>query len=125
MNTPESAIPSPAAPTQDERTWGMIAHLSAFCGFIVPLGSIFGPLVVWLMKRDESAFVMDQAKEALNFNITVAILGIVCAILWLVLIGIFLLSALIVFWLIVTIVAAIKANEGVRFRYPFAFRLVS
>ena len=56
-------VPEPAAlPTPDERTWGMIAHLSALAGFIVPFGNILGPLVVWLVKREHSVFVAVEAK---------------------------------------------------------------
>ncbi len=120
----ESPGSFPAAPTQDERTWGMLAHLSAFAGFIIPFGNLFGPLVVWLMKRDQSEFVADQGKEALNFNITVLIGAAACAILVFVFIGILLGVALFIFWLALTIIAGIKAGEGIRYRYPFALRLI-
>jgi uncharacterized Tic20 family protein len=111
-------------PTQDERTWGMLAHLTAFAGFIVPFGSVIGPLVVWLVKRDQSAFVADQGREALNFNISVLLAAALCALLVLVFIGILLGVALFIFWLTLTIVAGIKAGEGVRYRYPFAIRFL-
>lgn len=111
-------------PTQDERTWGMFAHLSTFAGFLLPLGSVLGPLVVWLVKRDQSPFVAEQGREALNFNISVLLAAIVCAVLVYVFIGILLGVALCIFWLTVTIIAAIKASEGVHYRYPFALRLV-
>lgn len=110
--------------TQDERTWGMISHLSALVGIAIPVGSIIAPLVIWLVKRDQSAFVADHAKEALNFNITVAIGFIICLLLMLVFIGILLAFALGIYWLVMTIIAAIKANEGNTYRYPFAIRLV-
>ena len=121
MNTPESVG---AAPTADERTWGLFAHLSALIGFILPLGSILAPLVIWLVKREQSAFVGENAKEALNFNITIAIAGIVSAILIVVFIGILLLIAVGIFWLVMTIIAGIKANEGQVYRYPMTIRLV-
>jgi uncharacterized Tic20 family protein len=125
--TNPDSVNTPAAtgiPTQDERTWGMLAHLTAFAGFIVPLGSVIGPLIVWLVKRDQSAFVADQGKEALNFNISVVGAALICALLVFVFIGILLGVALFIFWLTMTIVAGIKASEGVRYRYPFAVRLV-
>jgi uncharacterized protein len=122
---PDSVSTAAAAiPTQDERTWGMLAHLTAFAGFIVPLGFIIGPLVVWLIKRDQSAFVADQGKEALNFNISVLLAIAVCGALVWILIGILLGVALFVFWMAVTIIAGIKASEGIRYRYPYALRLV-
>ena len=112
-------------PTQDERTWGMLAHLSAFsCFLIPPLGVVIGPLIVWLIKRDQSAFVADQGKESLNFNISVLLAAFICGVLVFVLIGILLGVALFIFWLAMTIVAAIKASEGVRYRYPFTLRLL-
>jgi uncharacterized Tic20 family protein len=111
-------------PTQDERTWGMLAHLAAFLFFICPLGNVIGPLIVWLVKRDQLAFVEDQGKEALNFNISVTLAAVVCGVLVFLLIGILLGVALFIFWLSMTIVAGIKAGEGVRYRYPFTLRLV-
>jgi uncharacterized Tic20 family protein len=102
----------------------MIAHLSAFAGFVVPLGNIIGPLVIWLARRDQSAFVAAQAKEALNFNISVVIGGILCAVLVFVFIGILLGVALFIAWLAMTIIAAIKASEGVDYRHPVSLRLV-
>ena len=87
MNEPN---PVAGVPTQDERTWGMLAHLTAFSGFLVPLGNVIAPLVVWLVKRDQSEFVADQGKEALNFNISVLLAGVVCGILVWIFIGILL-----------------------------------
>jgi len=129
MNDEEAQPAPPAAPgtppTQDERTWGMIAHLSAFAFFIVPpIGIILGPLIVWLVKRDQTVFVATQAKEALNFNISVVIGAVVCWILLFVLIGFLLFVALGISWLALTIIAAIKASEGVAYRYPVSLRLV-
>jgi uncharacterized Tic20 family protein len=103
----------------------MIAHLSAFVGVVIPLGNIIAPLVIWLVKRDQSPFVADHAREALNFNITVGIAAIVCTVLVIVLIGFVLWVALAIYWLVMTIVAAIKANEGVTYRYPLTLRLVN
>jgi len=111
-------------PTQDERTWAMLAHLSAFAFFICPFGNVVGPLIIWLVKRDQLPFVADQGKEALNFNISVALAAIICGVLVLVLVGILLGVALFILWLSLTIVAAIKASEGLTYRYPLTLRLV-
>lgn len=122
---PAAAPISGAAPTQDERTWGMIAHLSAFAVFVFPLGgNILAPLIIWLIRRDSSAYVEMEAREALNFNITVSLGWIVCASLVLVLIGIPLGAALFLYWLVMAIVAGVKASEGVGYRYPISLRLV-
>lgn len=129
---PESVIPPPpiepsmaGVPTAEERQWAMFAHLAALFGLIFPFGSILGPLVIWLIKKDTMAFVNDQGKEALNFNITVAIAAIVCWVLCLVFIGILLFPVLVIFWLVFVIIGTIKANEGTTYRYPFALRLVA
>jgi len=110
--------------TKEETNWGMLSHLSALAGMILPFGSILGPLIVWLAKREQSAFVAEQAKEALNFNITVVIAALVCYVLTWVLIGILLFVVLAIYWLVMTIIAALKASEGISYRYPLALRLV-
>jgi uncharacterized protein len=121
----ESAAPTPA-PTENERTWGMLAHLSAFIGLVIPLiGSVLGPLAVWIARRDTSAFVAGHAREALNFNITVLLAAIACVLLMLVFVGFLLGTALFVAWLVMTLIAAIKASEGETYRYPISLRFVT
>jgi uncharacterized Tic20 family protein len=120
-----AAAPTSGAPTQDERTWGMIAHLSGFAVFLFPLGgNILAPLIIWLTRRDTSAHVEMEAREALNFNISVTLGWIVCGSLVFALIGIPLGAALFLYWLVMTIVAGVKASEGIGYRYPFSLRLV-
>jgi hypothetical protein len=125
MDEPSPTTAPGAAPTENERTWGMLAHLSALVGLVFPLvGNILGPLLVWLTKRDQSAFIATQAKEALNFNITVTLAGVVCGFLALIFIGFLLGTALFIAWLVMTLVAAIRASEGVLYHYPLSLRLV-
>lgn len=126
MTQPETdSTPVSTAPRQDERTWGMLAHLAAFAGLVLPMaGNIVGPLIVWLVRREQSAFVAEQGKEAINFNITVTLGALVCSLLVYIFIGILLGVGLFVYWLAMTILAAIRAGEGVPFRYPFALRLL-
>ncbi len=122
---PTEKAPPEKAPTENERTWGMLAHLSALGGLVVPLaGIVIGPLVVWLARRDESPFVAGHAKEALNFNISVLLGAVACIFLTLVFIGFLLGTALFITWLVMTLIAAIKASEGHPYRYPFSLRLV-
>jgi uncharacterized Tic20 family protein len=125
MNDPtEPAAPAPA-PTENERTWGMLAHLSALAGLVMPLiGIVLGPLAVWLARRDDSPFVAAHAKEALNFNLSVLLAAIACMLLMLVFVGFLLGTALFVAWLVMTLVAAIKASEGETYRYPFSLRFI-
>lgn len=110
--------------SKDERLWGMLCHLLAFSGYIIPFGNVLGPLVIWMIKKDEMPFVDDQGKESLNFQLTMLIAIIISAILTIVLIGFLLLGILIIFQIIVIIMAAIKANDGVKYRYPYTIRFI-
>jgi uncharacterized Tic20 family protein len=125
MSDPNSTAASGAAPTENERTWGMLAHLSALVGLLIPLiGNVLGPLVVSIARSDQSTFVAAHAKEALNFNISVTLAALLCTLLMLVFVGFLLGSALFIAWLVMTLIAAIKASEGAAYRYPFSLRLV-
>lgn len=122
---PAAAPPPPSgAPSNEERQWALFTHLSALAGFIIPFGNLLGPLVMWQVKKNEMPFVDDQGKEALNFQITVTLAMIVSLILTLVLIGILLMFVVGIGALVLTILAAIKANNGEYYRYPMTLRLV-
>ncbi len=126
--TPQTEVPvSTGEVSKDEKTWGMLSHLSVFSGLVIPFGHIIAPLVIWLLKKDDEnmAFVEDQAKEVLNFQIASTIYAFIGGILLFVIIGIFVLGALAIFWLVVTILGALKANEGVAYRYPLNIRLIN
>lgn len=106
--------------SQDDKTMAMIGHLSGILvGFI-------GPLVIWLINKDKAdkGWLNSQAKEALNFQITVTIAYIVGMILTMVLIGILVVFGVMIANLILCIMAGLKANEGADYRYPFALRLI-
>lgn len=141
MSVPPSDVASPpppppaGVPSAEEKQWALFAHLSAIGGAIVTgpffaVGCFLGPLIIWLVKKDTMPFVADQAKEALNFNITIALIGVALMILIAITLGIFIFVALpvggiiCIGWLVFTVVAAIKASEGVAYRYPIALRLV-
>ena len=110
--------------SQQERTWGMVCHLAALAGYIIPFGNVVGPLAIWLLKKDQFWFVNDQGKEALNFQISFTIYAIGAGIAIIVLIGIVLLPLIAVLGLVLIIVAAVKANEGVAYRYPLTIRFI-
>ena len=111
--------------SKDERMWGMFCHLAALAAFVgIPLGNVIGPLVVWLIKKDEFPFVNEQGKESLNFQISMSIYALVCFPLMFVLIGIPLLIAVVIADLVLVIMAALKANEGIAYRYPLTIRLI-
>ncbi|WP_426150794.1 DUF4870 domain-containing protein [Pseudomonas sp. DC3000-4b1] len=114
----------PAGPTSEARQWGMFCHLAAFLGFVFPFGNLIGPLVVWQLKKDRSAFIDAQGKESVNFQITVTLASLVCFLLFFILIGLPLLGLVAILAIVFTIIAAIKANEGVNYRYPLTLRLI-
>jgi hypothetical protein len=80
---------------------------------------------VSIARGDQSAFVAAHAREALNFNITVTLAAVVCALLMLVFVGFLLLAALFIAWLVMTLIAAIRASEGASYRYPFSLRILT
>ncbi len=128
--------PAPAgAPGEEERQWAMFAHLSALAGGLLTSalggwGFFIGPLVIWLMKKDTMPFVGDQAKEALNFNITVSAIFVILLIVTIFTLGLGALLTVPVMLvvgigaLVLIIMASIKAKEGVAYRYPFTIRLI-
>lgn len=106
------------APSNDDRNLAMLAHLLGIVsGFV-------GALIIWLIKKDQSAYVDEQAKEALNFQITMLIAFVAASILMFVIIGILLMPLLLVANLVLCIVAAVRASKGEHYRYPFALRLL-
>ncbi len=111
--------PQPSAEvSKDARMWAMFCHLlGLFTCFI-------GPLIIWLIKKDEDPFIDNQGKEALNFQITVAIAGIVSAVLTVVCVGFFLGIAVSIADLVFCILASIKANGGEKYRYPVSIRFI-
>ncbi|MCB9296259.1 MAG: DUF4870 domain-containing protein [Lewinellaceae bacterium] len=104
--------------------WATFAHLGFLAGLVVPFGNIVTPLVIWLVFKDRSSYVDYHGKEALNFQITVTIALIASAILILLLIGIFLLVGVALLALVLSIVAAVKANNGEYYEYPFTIRFI-
>jgi uncharacterized Tic20 family protein len=115
--------------TSEERNWGMGAHLAGFVGYVIPFGHIIGPLIVWLMKRDTSAFVDDQGKEALNFNISMTIYFLICIAFAITIIGLIVaipgFLVLGAFDIIVRIIAGVQASNGERYRCPLTIRFLS
>jgi uncharacterized Tic20 family protein len=110
---------------EEERKWAMFAHIGTFSSMFIPLGNIIAPIVIWQIKKKESAFVVDQAKESLNFQITLMIYAVISFLLVFIIIGFFLIFGLVIFSLIIVIVAGVKANEGEHYRYPMTLRLIS
>lgn len=115
--------------SQDDRTMGMLCHLLGFFGLI-------GPLIIWLVKKDQSSFVDQQGKESLNFHITVAIvmfalvivssiLAVIPVIGWLLSIPLYLIMfGYGIFILIQIVMASMKANSGISYTYPLKIAIL-
>jgi len=108
---------------KEERQWAMFAHIGTFSSMFIPLGNIIAPIVVWQIKKHESDFVVEQAKESLNFQITLMIYSLISLLLCIIIIGFFLIFALVIFGLIMVIIASIRTNDGEDFQYPMTLRL--
>ncbi|MBX9891583.1 MAG: DUF4870 domain-containing protein [Chitinophagaceae bacterium] len=111
----EIGFPDNYSPTQDERNLSLIVHLVTF------VSSFIAPLIIYLVKKDESKFIAAHAKESLNFQITVVIIGVL---LFISIVGILLLWILGLAAAVLVIVATIKASDGKPYRYPFSIRLI-
>ena len=121
---PQGAYPPPAYAVQpplsdsDQRMWSVFAHIGGvFVSFLVPL-------VILLVFKGRGAFVEDQAKEALNFQITLAIAYVVGGITAILIVGLFILLAAAICSVVFAIMAAIASNRGELYRYPLTLRLV-
>jgi uncharacterized Tic20 family protein len=115
---PANAYAGPP-PDKDAVTMGMLCHLlGIFTWFL-------GPLIIWLMKKDSSPFVDDQGKEALNFQIAAGVACLLCTpLLFIPCLGIILFFAVHLTRMVFGIIATIKANQGIAYRYPVTFRLI-
>ena len=109
--------------TSETRNWATLSHLSGFVTFF-GIPSALGPLVMWLLRRDEP-YAEFHAKEALNFQISFMIYGVIAAISIIFLIGILLLPAVLITWFVLTIKGALRASAGQYYRYPMTMRFVS
>lgn len=113
-----SAVSAGAAPSKDDTNLATLIYvLCIFTGFI-------GPLIIWLMKKEQSQFVDEQGKEVLNWCITMVAAYLVCFLLMFIIIGIFLMPILAIAHIVLTIMGAMKVNKGIAYRYPFAIRLL-
>jgi uncharacterized protein len=132
QDAPAAPIPPPiptsnpvGAPANDGRNWAAVAHLSAFLGYAsIPLGFVLGPLIVWAALKDKYAFVDEQGKEALNFQLSMLIYTLASIPLICLCVGIMLLVLIHVANFVFIIVAAVRAANGEHYRYPLAIRFL-
>lgn len=120
----------PSGLSSEVRNWAMAAHLSAFLGSFVAIAAL-GPLVVWLIRKDVDGFSERHAREALNFNLTILLLVVAGIALSIITLGVALIVVVPlglvigVAWIVVTILAAVRASEGREYQYPLTIRFVS
>lgn len=114
---------------KQDRNFAMLCHLAGLAGYIIPFGNIFAPLLVWLLKRDESALVDEHGKESLNFQISITIYILAGVFLSLTIIGILpglaLICLALVAQIVLVIIAAVKVSNGEEFKYPFTMRFIT
>jgi uncharacterized protein len=134
------ATDSFSAISADERQWAMLAHLSALLGYLMTSGwagcsgGFIGPFIVWIIKKDTMPFVDQQGKEALNFSLTICLalgalfgFGIMYGIVTFglgFLLALLAMGVVLLYALVFTIIASVKAYEGVAYRYPISLRLI-
>lgn len=124
--------PQPGMPPADstgtiaekDRQLAVLMHLSALLGYFIPLANLLIPLVIWLVKKDESVDIDAVGREVINFNLSMLIYAVIGFILTFVLIGVLVLLGLWIFGMVVTIIAALRANDGWRYRYPVTIRFL-
>ena len=122
----EESIAHSSSPNanDEERQWAMFAHLSSLAGYLIPMGNIVGPLVIWSMKKDEMPLVDKHGKESLNFQISISLFMIVAAILCVILIGIPILIGLAITQLVAAIIASVRVSNGKDYTYPLTIQLI-
>jgi hypothetical protein len=135
MDTPPPASPEsqpPAIPPSggiDEKQWKVILHLSALSGLIIPAGNIIAPLAIWLIKKPEMPGLDPEAKNVLNFQISIAIYMIAAVVLAMVgsclIIPIALPFVVGIFWLVVTIIGGVKTSNGETYTFPLSIKMLS
>jgi uncharacterized Tic20 family protein len=110
--------------SETERNWAMFCHLAAFAGFFFPFGSIIGPLICWLSRRDESTWVNENGKASLNFQLSVLLYTVLALPLCIILIGIPIVILLGTLKIICIIIASVRASKGEEFKYPLAIPFI-
>lgn len=111
--------------SHDERTYTTLLHLSLLAHSVIPVIAFAIPLVMWLAKKEESAYIDDHGREAVNFQISLGVYNIIFSILIFMIVGIPLLIALQIFSIVVMIIAAMAANRGELYRYPMTIRFLN
>ncbi|MDF7799940.1 DUF4870 domain-containing protein [Pontiellaceae bacterium B1224] len=113
-------------PGRTECQWGMACHLAALAGYLIPFlaANVLAPLIIWLLKREEGNFVNEQGKESVNFQLSLLIYSLACGLLFFIGIGVLMIIPLGIFGFVCPIIGAVKASEGISYRYPLCIRFI-
>lgn len=111
--------------SSDDRTWGILVHATAFVGFAVPFGNIIAPLLIWALKKEDSRFVDENGKQAINFQISWTIWLILAAISVILIFGLLLLPVLMLAWIVLVCIAIVRASNEQVYEYPLTLEILS
>jgi uncharacterized Tic20 family protein len=106
--------------SESERNWAMLCHLSAFAMFFFPFGGVIGPLICWLSRKDESAWVDVNGKASMNFQLSVLLYIVLTIPLLFIIVGIPIIMFLVTLRIVCIIIASVKSSKGEKFRYPLS-----
>ncbi|OGX37331.1 MAG: orotate phosphoribosyltransferase [Omnitrophica WOR_2 bacterium RIFCSPHIGHO2_02_FULL_52_10] len=110
---------------KSERTWAIFCHLSALVALIgVPFGNVLGPLVIWLIKKNDMPLVDEEGKSALNFQLSMTIYTLVVLVLCFVAVGLLFIVPIILANVILVIIASVKTSNGEKFQYPCTIQFI-
>lgn len=126
MDTPPPVTPASNSPSgPSEKQWKVILHLSALVGLPAPaIGNIIAPLVIWLVKKDELPGIDAEGRKVLNFQISYAIYMVLAGLSMFACIGVLLFPAVMIVWLVFTIIGAVKASNGEDYKFPMTIKML-
>jgi uncharacterized Tic20 family protein len=110
----------------DVKQWAMLCHLSALTGLVIPIPGVnlIVPFLLWNARKNDHPFIDEEGKEAVNFQISITIYGIISGLLILVLIGLPMVAAVVLAGIILPVLSAMKAKEGISAKYPLTLRFL-
>jgi uncharacterized Tic20 family protein len=115
----------PALQEQETRQWALVLHLSLLAGFLIPLAGLIIPILIWQLKKDDLPGIDPHGKVVANWIISEIVYGVICGVLALLVIGVPLLMALFAIAIAFPIVGAVKANDGIVWKYPLSITFLS
>ncbi|MGB3181423.1 MAG: DUF4870 domain-containing protein [Cyclobacteriaceae bacterium] len=111
-------------PDHEIRQWALWCHLSVLAGFIVPLGNLIAPLIIWQIRKDDMPGMDEHGKEVVNYQLSFTLYYFIAGILTIIIVGFFALIALGIVSIVLTIIAAIEVDKGRMYRYPLTIRFI-